>query len=446
MGQSSELEDLLRAEVGEGVKDSSGRFTISREKALEKLAAFRLASETAWVLKIVQAAVASSCTELDIRQTSTGTEFHFSGETGWTLAQVEAEFYQVEAVSETSLEHLKQGLWSVSLNGMRPFSMVAPDWPEALLWTGDKMLRKPVKPVSRMVLTISHRSMVEGRRFSLIPDFEAASRNAEIARELAEQAFVCSKPLRLDNRRLDSLQLCPRHGLSSSSYPVQLGFLRGDLPALGLPPATVGGFTAPKEVDPSMRKLLHPEVTIPQRLALACMVTAHLRKVARDKALVWKAYEEECLIYWVRDGVVVDRTRPRLVSAGCCSLALFASAEGLSADAGGFVLQKNEAFRQREEEVCRLGASFLGEVRLNMTSVVEDARRNARLLGGLIAVGGLGYSFFSIVHGAAITVMGVYKAVTAGGDEIQISAQVDAGMRGLQRDWATHYAQAGRDL
>lgn len=440
MGQSSELEDLLRAEIGEGVKESSGSFTISREKALEKLAAFRLASETAWVLKIVQAAVASSCTELDIRQTSTGTEFHFSGETGWSLAQVEAEFYQVESSTDPSLEYLKHGLWSVSLNGMRPFSLVSSSWPEALLWTGDRMLRKPVRAQTKTVLTISHRTMVEGRRFSLIPDFEAASRNAEIAKELAGQAFVCCKPLRLDNRRLDALQLCPRHGLSSASYPIQIGFLKGDLPPIGLPPATLGGYAEPKEVDPSMRKLLHGEATIPSRLSLACMVTAHLRKVPKEKSLVWKAYEEESLIYWVRDGVVVDRTRPKQ-QAACCSLALFASADGLTADATGFTLQKTEEFRSREEQVCRLGADFLAEIQLNLSEVIQDARRNARRLGGLLTLGGIGCSFFSIVHGAAITLVGVYKYWTAGSDEAEVAAHVDQGLRALKKDWITRFPQ-----
>lgn len=440
MGQSSELEDLLRAEIGEGVVESSGKFTISREKALEKLAAFRLASETSWVLKIVQAAVASRCSELDIRQTSTGTEFHFSGDTGWSLAQVEAEFYQVEALSEASLEHLKQGLWSVSLNGMRPFSLVAPGWAEGLLWTGDKMVRKAVRPVAKTVLTVSHRTMVEGRRFSLIPNFEAASRNAEIARELANSAFVSSKPLRLDNRRLDALQLCPVQGLSSSSYPIQLGFLKGELPALGLPPATVSGFTQPKEVDPSMRKLLQRQASVPSRLALACMVTAHVRKVSKDKSLVWQSYPESSLIYWVRAGVVVDRSRP-VGTFSCCSLALFASAEGLTADATGFTLQKNDEFRGRERAVCRLGAEFLAEIPFSVSEVVESARRSGRMVGGLLALGGMGWTFVSPVHGVAITAVGVYKALKAGSDEIAIAAEIDSGLRDLQKDWKNRFLQ-----
>ncbi|MCW5871526.1 MAG: hypothetical protein KIS61_30010, partial [Candidatus Eremiobacteraeota bacterium] len=66
MSRPSELEEFLRAQVDEGAKDSSGQFTLSREKALEKLAAYQLQGGHAWVLKIVQAVVASGASQLAV--------------------------------------------------------------------------------------------------------------------------------------------------------------------------------------------------------------------------------------------------------------------------------------------------------------------------------------------------------------------------------------------
>jgi hypothetical protein len=427
------LDDLIQ----EGIKDSSGTFTIAKEKALEKMAAFRLISESAWILKVIQAAVVSNCSEIDVRQTSTATEFHLTGSTGWTLQQVEDEFHQPES---SPLDHLKHGLWSVCLNGMRPFSLTLPQSPEMLFWNGQAMLRKRVKPGHKTVLSVSHRTIHEGRGIPLLSNIEAATRNAELARELTQHAFACPKPLRLDRRRLDALQLCPRHGLSSTSYPVQMGFLKGEIPEFKLPQATISGFTQPKEVDPKMRKILKNQATLPSRLALVCLVTAHLRKVAQEKTMVWEAYTEESLIYWVRDGVVVERTRPKVGSSGCCSLAVFASAEGLDSDAGGFTLRKNDEFSTRERQVCRLGANFLREVDLSMDAIVHSARRNSRIFGGLIALGGIGAAFWAPAHGIGITLMGAYTFFTAGSNETEVARQTEAGLHGLRRDWTSRYS------
>ncbi|MFN8608233.1 MAG: hypothetical protein U0931_11925 [Vulcanimicrobiota bacterium] len=433
MNQSSELEELLRAEIGEGVRDSSGTFTISREKALEKLAAFRLPRESAWVLKIVQAAVASSCTQLDIRQTSSATEFHFGGEVGWTLEQVEEEFYRVEDLSEPSLECLKQGLWSVSLNGMRPFCLLLPNRADSLFWTGDQMLRRSSRSQSSTILTVSHRSMVEGRSFSLLPNYEGASRNAEIARELAEHAFTCSKPLRLDKRRLDALQNSPRHGLSASTYPIEIGFLKADVPVFPLPPGTLKGFIPQDNVDASMKKILRSQVSLPSRLGVAALVTAHLRKTQQNKNVIWQTFTDQSIVYWVRDGVVVDRSPVK--STNCCSLALFASAEGLSADATGFELIKDSAFRSRLNEVCQCGANFLREVELDGSGVLAEAHLLARVLGGALILGGIGLSFASLPHGLVLAASGAVSIAGAGRKEQELLEHLQTGLRSLQKDW-----------
>lgn len=78
MDGCSELERFLQEQVAQGVVDSSGSFSLSRAKALEKLAAFQLPRQTMWILKLVQAAVTSGAESLTIQQTSTDTELYFS--------------------------------------------------------------------------------------------------------------------------------------------------------------------------------------------------------------------------------------------------------------------------------------------------------------------------------------------------------------------------------
>ena len=62
----SSLDEFLAAEMSEGVKDSSGQFTLAPEKAIEKLAAFQLPGESSWVGKVIQAAVTAGFSELKL--------------------------------------------------------------------------------------------------------------------------------------------------------------------------------------------------------------------------------------------------------------------------------------------------------------------------------------------------------------------------------------------
>jgi hypothetical protein len=77
MGQNSDLIDYLRQHLEEGVQDSEGAFTISREDATRKLARFSLPRQTAWVSKLVQAAVGWDCRRLVVDSSMYLTTFYF---------------------------------------------------------------------------------------------------------------------------------------------------------------------------------------------------------------------------------------------------------------------------------------------------------------------------------------------------------------------------------
>ncbi len=73
------LDQFIANKGSLGQYDSIGSFTISGQKALEKLAKHTLVEHSQWILKMVQGAVAGSATKLEIKQLRQGTQidFHF---------------------------------------------------------------------------------------------------------------------------------------------------------------------------------------------------------------------------------------------------------------------------------------------------------------------------------------------------------------------------------
>ncbi|MBS2036276.1 hypothetical protein JST97_14895 [bacterium] len=398
MSRPSELEEFLQTQLQDAQKDSSGSFTLSREKALEKLAAFQLQGAQSWLLKIVQAVVVARAEELVVRQTGTDTEFHFKLEPAWSLEQVEEAFYETEASQNLALDHLKRGLWHISIHKLRPFLLVAPGWNAGLVWTGRELRRTPVVPRATVYLAVSHRTVQEGKGIPLLRNIEAASGNAAVLSELRERAFTCAVPLKVDNRRLDALQACPGYGMGKNSYPVYLGFLTGDLPGLAVPPATLGEYRPLQSGDSTVSKVFHHQTRLPAHVGVACLITAHLRQVERNRSLVWETYHNHSSLFWVRDGVVVDRDHLGL-GTGSISCALFASAEGLRSDLSGFQLARDDAYRQRTAEVIATFAPFLEQADVSLEALIATQQLNGRLACGLMMVGSLAMLFTVPVFG-----------------------------------------------
>ncbi len=422
MSRPSELEEFLRAQVDEGAKDSSGQFTLSREKALEKLAAYQLQGGQAWVLKIVQGVVASGASELAVRQTGTDTEFHFALLEPWTIDQVEDAFYEPEVTADRALDHIKRGLWSVSLHSMRPFFLAAPGWEQALVWTGKAFRRGPVAARQSVLLAVSHRTIYEGKGLPLLRNLEAASGNAAVLAELRDRAFTCSIPLKVDNRRMDALQACPNSGVSKTSFPIYLGFLPGNLPGLPIPPATLGEYRPVLAGDPTVSKVFHPPTHLPPEVAVACLITAHLREIKRGKSLVWETYIHHSTLYWVRDGVVVDWEILN-GATGCVSCALFVSAEGMSSDLTGLKLARGEAYQKRFQAALESFRPFLARAEVSLEAMVRSQQMSGRVAGGVMLVGAVALAFM-------VPIWGLFLA----GGALATMSQSGAAARALETD------------
>ncbi len=430
----SELDDFLAREIALGQLQSSGHFTLTREKALEKLAAFQLPNENAWVLKVVQAAVLGGFSELNVRLSNSNVEFGFMGSSSWSLEEFEQSFYDPESSSDRSLQALKQALWSVSLHGGRPFQLVGRDWQQSLFWNGQRLSREPLGESRATRLTVSHRVLGDSG-FPILRGIEAARRNSDILLELRQKAFVCPIPLRADARRIDALHLCPGHGLSSASYPFQLGFLADpDLPSLNLSALGHDDYYQDTSLHRDLEKLVTWKSRPSQDFAVAALLTGHVKEVSQGKSTVWKAYPHQCRIYWVLDGVVID-CRAFAFQERSCSLGLVASAEGLTTDLSGFNLQVNAEYRDRLAKVCRLADPLVAEAELRFEGLLEKARNNGKWVGAFLFVGGLGAAFFSPLHGVALTIGGAVSFFNAAGEETAMTRQLLQDLRALQLDW-----------
>ena len=430
----SELDDLLAREVAAGQLQSHGHFTLTREKALEKLAAFQLPDPLTWVLKVVQAAVRGGLHELEVRLSSNEAEFRLTGNCSCTLSDFEQCFYDPETSADPFLHCLKQALWSVGLHARRPFCLVLPGWPEGAFWNGDVLSRQPLQSISSSCrLTVSHRSRGD-TGLPILRTVEAARCNAEILQELRQKAFVCPIPVRVDARRIDSVYLCPGHGLSKSSYPLQVAFLPSDLPVLPLPRQANEASYRDSELNRELEKLAPVLDSAAQDCTVVALLSAHVKEVSQGKSTVWKGYNHPCRIYWVLDGVVID-CRAFALADRSCSLGLIASAQGLTRDLSGFNLQVNAEYRMRLGAICRLTDSFVAQASVNFDEMVAKARSNGKWTGTALFLGGLGLAYFSPLHGVALTIGGILSYFNPASEEAAISEQIRRDLLNLQQAW-----------
>lgn len=170
MSGPSQLEAFLKS-CEQGEVESRGEFSIDVGKALEKLAAYQLPFDYAWVLKIVQAALATETGILDVKQTSTDTIFGLS--LPWSLDEIEQAFHRPPG-SDTALSHLLCGLWAASLDHGRPFLLNSDlDSEQSLIWTGCEFQRRTRLEQENSGLVVSHRQLSEGSPFPVLGRFTA---------------------------------------------------------------------------------------------------------------------------------------------------------------------------------------------------------------------------------------------------------------------------------
>ena len=233
----TELERFLSSQQEGGDKDSEGVFTLSREESLRKLATYQLSFHLAWAVKVVQCAVAGGAgtpirVDLKVRET----RFFFSNDT-LDLDELEAAFYDPQAKLDPAGMHLLAALGALGLNLKQSFQLALPGQPSTLIWDGNKLHRVgSSKKYDCVNLAVAY--PVAGTLQWVKALALSGLRNAELLRTLSKWCFTCPVPLTVDGRRLDSLQHCPTHGWTRSSFPFAILFAHPDLAPVPIAPGT----------------------------------------------------------------------------------------------------------------------------------------------------------------------------------------------------------------
>jgi hypothetical protein len=443
MEAPSQLESFLNTHRADGeLLEQEGSFTLAREKALHKLAGFRLPYQGAWAAKIVQCAVlVSNQSGIRVQQTMREIRFGFDCPSNWTLEQLESAFFTPEPGEDPAVNHLMSALWTVGVGNKRGFLLTLPELREALLWDGAVLHRLPLDEPIGCSLTVSHRPSDHSIRDWVNDPGLSRRLNVEVATVLSERCYSCPVPLLLDGRRLDGFQLCPTHGWRGGSFPFFLSFLDEAEGTVRIPPGTFENLRAAEKKDAVSPGLHVMSVEALKNLQKksdcpgVMMLAAHASKALSRRYSKWETRKAPSVCYWVRDGVVVDSDIIDVPNSAC-SVALFLDADDLRTDISGLALVADTAKASRLVKGSRLVKSRLSKVADTVFKpVVSEAGKQGKIVGGALLLLGTGLLFASPVHGFACMGAGVLTMQTGGKEEKELVVTYSEDLRSLADAW-----------
>lgn len=444
MERPSQLENFLNSHHSEGRLIDEGSFTLAKEKALSKLASYRLPFEGAWSVKVVQAAVSGGCCHaIDVEIGRKESRFTFQAPPEWTPDALETYFFTPEPGTEDSLNHLTSALWTVGVGRKHGFQLSVPGEIESLLWDGEALHRVEGEMASDLfTLTVRNAPRSQG------PHLTGSSRwNADTVRALATRCYTCPVPLKVDGRRLDGLQFCPSHGWSSNTFPLAYAFLPGELQSLPAPPGTFEAVTGAQMSDSGGAGLGAASARILENLkpqentSVLAILSAHIRGSSDKKAKIPfepRSHAHTC--YFVHHGVVASQL-PFTVSPSHCSVAAFVNAEGMSTDISGFYLNIDSEGEERCHKCARVLTGQLRAVGLEARNLMsEEATKTPRRVGGAFVLLGLGLTFLSPFHGVPLMLAGVLAITEGPKARVEWAKKFTDGIFDLSVAWERAYS------
>jgi hypothetical protein len=412
-GMQGELNEHLETLREQGQVHSQGVFSVAREQALEKLAAFQLPFPGAWAVKVVQAVVASGATEpILFYLRSREVDIRFVPGRPWSLEEIVSRLDDPGSSPDRALNHLAAALWAVGRGGGHEFELSFPVARVRLRWSKGEFHRLDWSYISRpegcpptdwatrglgrvpwidfgtaywslRVAHLSSKTALPRSKFGQLS--QVANSNADVSRALTSRCFSCPLPLSLDSRRLEGLQLCPRHGYTTKSYPIALGLEDGPYPPLGLAART---FEPISPEDARRNRVLGmqtggvaPQLEPRPETALAFLVASH------SSGLISEELQVPSTCSWVADGAVLE-VEPYDVRGGRCAVGVFLDATGYSTDLSGLKLGEN-ALRQQHKAAA-------AQTVLQRLEVLSEIDLESREPSGAWRVGFVGLGLFGL--------------------------------------------------
>ncbi len=369
-----DIGEFLARQASKGDIESHGEFTVSQEKAAQKLGRLAFPFDYAWVLKIVQAAVAWKATRIEVRQYRAFTVFAF-------LPEDFHQFPTEERLVSTLLSGrvFDQEPLPLFCHGLRGLVEQAGLSFRLILNTGQRVVRPihagrhvsalaeeerlvRLAPAPGVRLLVAHLSFNQFFMSRYVPRPLLIGRpDLRIVEALDRYCFLCPIPLIVDGRRVDRLLTHPQWGFRKDRRPIALIPLK--CPAL--PP-----LRAPEEFE---EKLIAVQ-THPLRAQRSYggnregNVWLYLEgsdpprrtpKTALDR--IDHSQSRLHSLLFVSHGVVVERYTTS-VATRHVAMMIIAGADGWDTDLSGLSLIRSEALDEASKSATHLAGQCLLEL------------------------------------------------------------------------------------
>lgn len=206
------IEAYLSQQSDAGRRDSEGSFTISAEKALDKLATHQLPRSSAWILKMVQAGVTAGASGLWVSQGARSCKLRFKGGDFGSLEEIREAWIESLPIKRQVHRHLSIALRATAFARRRPV-LVVQHCPRmglrSLQWNGASMCRiasaeetvKGVVTKGETLFFFSQSPLGQDETTRKLHGVSGVT--AAEYKELTTFAVCCSMPLWADNRPLN---------------------------------------------------------------------------------------------------------------------------------------------------------------------------------------------------------------------------------------------------
>lgn len=212
------MDSFLSRLDGDGELDSSGEFTISREKALAKLVDFAFEEPELWVLKMVQAAVAGGASRVLFWQTSRSLTVGFDLDNPPQADEVFGAVFSPTDAGSLFLNELAFGLRALLNSRSFEVRSVQPGCRRA---AGLKWDQNEIRKGKKRALKASLEIVVS----AIDVWFEkGARRRLEQFQHVFDRAAYCPIPIIWDSREVSVLNQKPFH-ISESPVNLMAGYL-----------------------------------------------------------------------------------------------------------------------------------------------------------------------------------------------------------------------------
>ncbi len=368
-GDSNELQDTLESFAAEGEKDSEGQFTLSLDKALQKLGAFQLPTPESWILVLIQAANRGKATEVKIRQSATATSVEIQGLPTWEWDEL-TPYLASPSDDGTFLSRLGVAFRALgSSQNKHDFEITTPAGTRVLR-NGEGWVEKPPSFLERLrgeITAIRFQHFDQEAQQLSSSDRRKAGQRVQLAllttvREgaMASPVLVSVDGLRINNpldgggavgqeRRLIALLRATGTGCPTARFPIarnwrstNVGLRKGSSRTYRIPEAN-----------------LTTQVQSEECSALAALWVA-LQREGSDKEGTWRLDSQPWRLHWIKDGVLIHTRDLKL--EGRLSMSIFLCADDLSTDLTGLRLRWSPETTKRREELNGLLHQQLSEL------------------------------------------------------------------------------------